>query len=111
MDSERSKESRWRQWEDLPSDEEGILIERIAQLSIKHKIDLITEMTLESISPIAPLTANLGMNILGPYLEFFGVDKVTALFRKRENLNKLLDRIDELRIERDAKKKEQLKPK
>jgi len=111
LDADRPKESHWEQWEDLPSEEEGALIEKIAQLSVKHRIDLITEITLESISPIAHLAANLGMTILGPYLEFFGVDKVTALFRKKGNMKRLLDRIEDLRIERDAKKKEHLKPK
>lgn len=50
--------------------------------------------------------ADLGMTLLGPYLEFFGVDKVTALFRKRENLTRLLDRIDELEVEKSRKRDE-----
>jgi branched-subunit amino acid aminotransferase/4-amino-4-deoxychorismate lyase len=46
------------------------------------------------------------MTLLGPYLEFFGVEKVTALFRKRENMTRLLDRIDELEMERSRKREE-----
>ena len=111
LDADKTKKHRWQHWEDLPSEEEEALIEKIAQLSVKRRIGLITEMVLESIGPISYLTANLGMATLGPYLEFFGVDRVAALFRKRGNLRRVLDRIEELRAEGDTRKKEGLKSK
>ncbi len=48
--------------------------------------------------------AELGMTIFGPYLEFLGVDKATALFRNRKNLKRLIDRIEELEEEKRGKK-------
>jgi len=93
----------WNWWDDLPPEEEDELIEKLAQDIVKRKMGLMAQLTLETISPVSKLGANLGMTLLGPYLEFFGVDKVTALFRKRENLTRLLDRIDELEVEKSRK--------
>jgi len=100
----------WNLWDDLPPEEEDELIEKLAQNIIKRKMGLIAQLALETISPISKLGADLGMTLLGPYLEFFGVEKVTALFRRRENLNRLLDRIDELEIEK-MKRQEEVKKK
>ena len=98
--------STWNLWDDLPPEEEDVLIEKLAQNIVKRRMGLMAQLTLETISPISKLGADLGMTLLGPYLEFFGVEKVTALFRKRENLTRLLDRIDELELERSRKREE-----
>ena len=98
--------SAWNLWDDLPPDEEDELIEKLAQNIVKRKMGLLAQLTLETISPISKMGADLGMTLLGPYLEFFGVEKVTALFRKRENLTRLLDRIDELEMEKTRKREE-----
>jgi hypothetical protein len=96
--------STWNLWDDLPPEEEDELIEKLAQNIIKRRMGLMAQLTLETISPISKLGADLGMTLLGPYLEFFGVEKVTALFRKRENLTRLMDRIDELEMEKSRKR-------
>ena len=101
----------WNLWDDLPPEEEDQLIEKLAQNIIKRKMGLLAQLTLETISPISKMGADLGMTLLGPYLEFFGVEKVTALFRKRENLTRLLDRIDELEMEKSRKREEAKKKK
>jgi hypothetical protein len=99
--------STWNLWDDLPPEEEDDeLIEKLAQNIIKRRMGLMAQLTLETISPISKLGADLGMTLLGPYLEFFGVEKVTALFRKRANLTRLLDRIDELEMEKSRKREE-----
>ena len=103
--------STWNLWDDLPPEEEDVLIEKLAQNIVKRRMGLMAQLTLETISPISKLGADLGMTLLGPYLEFFGVEKVTALFRKRENLTRLLDRIDELELERSRKREEAKKRK
>ena len=106
MASRNPSKPTWNWWEDLTPEEEDELIEKLAQDIVKRKMGLMAQLTLETISPISKLGANLGMTLLGPYLEFFGVDKVTALFRKRENLTRLLDRIDELEVEKSRKRDE-----
>jgi hypothetical protein len=103
--------STWELWDDLPPEEEDELIEKLAQNIVKRKMGLMAQLTLETISPISKLGADLGMTLLGPYLEFFGVEKVTALFRKRENMNRLLERIDELEMEKSRKREEAKKKK
>ena len=106
-DSDPSK--KWELWDDLPPEEEDKLIERLAQHIVSRNLGLMAQLTLETISPISKLGADLGMTLLGPYLEFFGVEKVTALFRRRENLNRLLTRIDELELEKTKKREEEKK--
>ena len=106
MASRDPTKSTWELWDDLPPEEEDELIEKLAQNIVKRRMGLIAQLTLETISPISKLGADLGMTLLGPYLEFFGVEKVTALFRKRENLTRLLDRVDELEMERSRKREE-----
>ena len=106
MASRNPSKPTWNWWEDLTPEEEDELIEKLAQDIVKRKMGLMAQLTLETISPISKMGADLGMTLLGPYLEFFGVDKVTALFRKRENLTRLLDRIDELEVEKSRKRDE-----
>ena len=105
----RSKEPRepsWNYWDDLPPEEEDELIEKMAQHIVKRKMGLMAQITLETLSPLTWLGAELGMTLLGPYLEFFGVGRVTALFRNRDNLRRLMARIDELEVEQKYKKHE-----
>jgi hypothetical protein len=107
LGSKNTSTSTWNYWDDLPPEEEDELIEKMAQHIVKRKLGLIAQITLETLSPITRLGAELGMTILGPYLEFFGVEKVTALFRRRENLKRLMDRIEELEEEQKGKKKKE----
>jgi len=102
---EDSTKPKWELWDDLPPEEEDALIEKIAQHIVKRRMGMIAQITLETLSPLTWLGAELGMTILGPYLEFFGVEKVTALFRRRENLGRLMDRIEELQEEQIKEKK------
>ncbi len=104
LGSEEPDESSWDYWDDLPPEEQDELIEKMAQHIVKRKMGLMAQITLETLSPLAWLGAELGLTILGPYLEFFGVDKVTALFRNRENLRRLMNRIEELEKEQKGKK-------
>jgi hypothetical protein len=109
VNSSESKEPSWQLWEDLPPEKEDELIEKMAQTIVKRKLGLMAQMILESLGPLTRIGAELGMTILGPYLEFFGVEKVTALFRKRENVKRLMDRIEELEEEHKSKKRTKAK--
>jgi len=94
-----SQEDNWQYWEDLPEEMEKKLIDKIARFIVKHKMDLIAEILLESGGPLTSLFATLGLSLFGPFLEFFGMDTYTALFRRRENIQRLIDRIEELERE------------
>lgn len=104
MGSEEPTDTSWNYWDDLPPEEEDELIEKMAQHIVNRRLGLMAQITLETLSPLTWLGAELGLTILGPYLEFFGVDKVTALFRNRDNLRRLMDRIEELEKEQKGKK-------
>ena len=106
LSSKEPREPSWDYWDDLQPEEEDELIEKIAQHIVKRKMGLIAQITLETLSPLTWLGAELGMTILGPYLEFLGVEKVTALFRNRDNVTRLMDRIEEIEVEQKGKKKE-----
>jgi hypothetical protein len=92
VDSDKS----WKYWEDLPPEKEDELIEKIARFFVKHKMGLIGQMIFESFTPISRIFSELAMNLYAPFLEFMGADTFTALFRKRENIQRLIDRIEEL---------------
>ena len=104
MKSKEPAINSWNQWDDLSAQEEAEIIEQMAQQIIKRKMGLMTQITLETLGPLTWIGAELGMTILGPYLEFFGVDKATAIFRNRKNLKRLIDRIEELEEEKRGKK-------
>ena len=104
MRSNDPAEPSWNLWDDLSPEEEDELIEKMARHIVKRKLGLMAQITLETMGPLTWIGAELGMTILGPYLEFFGVEKVTALFRNRKNLKRLMDRIEELEEEQRGKK-------
>ena len=104
MRSNDPAEPSWNLWDDLSPEEEDELIEKMARHIVKRKMGLMAQIALETMGPLTWIGAELGMTILGPYLEFFGVEKVTALFRNRKNLKRLMDRIEELEEEQRGKK-------
>jgi len=99
-------EKRWDYWDDLPSEKEEELINKIAEFVVEHKMDLIAEMLLETGGPITSIFASFGLNLFGPYLEFFGADTYTALFRRRENIQRLIDEINKINDEKKSKRKQ-----
>jgi len=99
----RSK--RWEHWENLLPELENELIEKIAQYVVDHNLSLMADISLDTGGSITTLFATLGMAMFGPYLEFFGADTYTALFRRKENVKRLMDRIEELEEEEKSKVK------
>lgn len=95
----------WEQWEDLPPDKEEQLIEELAKKIINHKAGLIAEIILDSGGPLTRMFAEFWLGLYGPYLDFIGVDRYLALFRKRGNIEKLKKRINELDKEKENVKK------
>jgi len=99
MDKTNSGNEAWQYWEDLPKEEEDELIEKMAQFIVKHRMGLLGQMFLESISPISRMGSEIGLALFGPYFEFFGAAKSAAIFRKRRNIDRLIKRIEELEEE------------
>jgi len=85
----------WKQWEDLPPEKEEELIEKLSDFLVKNRLGLIGKMLLESGGPLTSLFAEFYMGLYGPYFDFLEVDEYVALLRKKENISKLLARIEE----------------
>jgi acyl-CoA reductase-like NAD-dependent aldehyde dehydrogenase len=96
-------EKRWDYWDDLPPEKEDELIQKIAEYVVEHKLDLIAEMLLETGGPMTSIFASFGLNLFGPYLEFFGADTYTALLRRRQNTQRLIDAIEKIKDEKERK--------
>jgi hypothetical protein len=99
-----SAKKTWQHWEDLPKEKEDELIEKIAGFIVKNNFGLIAQMLFETGGSLSSMFATLGMGLFGPYLEFFNADVYGALFRKKENLDLLMRRIEELEDEQELKK-------
>ena len=95
----------WRQWEDLPPQAEEEVIDRMATFFVKNNIGLLAELVLQSGGPLTSLFANLWMGLYGPYFDVLGIDRYMAVLRRKKNLQKVLDKIDELEEEKRKKNK------
>ena len=76
----------------------------MAMFFVKHRMGLLAQMVLESGGPLTSLFAEFWMGIYGPYLDFFGVDRYMAVMRKKKNLRRILDKIDEYEMKTEAKR-------
>ena len=98
-------EKEWKQWEDLPPEEEERLIDSLAKYLTNRKLNTLFQMVLESGGSLTTLFAEFWMGLYGPYFDFFGVDKYVALLRKRKNVERLIAKLEEAEEERKKKKK------
>lgn len=88
--------NEWNYWEDLPPEKEKELIDKIADFFVRKRLGMFALMALESGGNLTSMFADFWMGLYGPYLEFLGADKYTALLRKKGNTEKLIARIEEL---------------
>lgn len=102
MSSELEEARRWVYWEDLPPEMEEEIIEKVARFVAKHRLGTLVSMVLETVMPISFIGSEITLMTLGPYLEFIGVDPYIALFRKRKNVRRLIQRIEELEREMEG---------
>jgi hypothetical protein len=100
----------WKQWEDLPQEEEERLVDEIVKTLVKRKLDTLALMVLESGGPLTNLFAELWMGLYGPYFDFLRIDRYLALLRKRSNVEKLVARLEEVEKEKDSSQKSRPSP-
>jgi hypothetical protein len=98
-------EKEWKQWEDLPPEEEERLIDSLVKYLTNRKLNTLFRMVLESGGSLTTLFAEFWMGLYGPYFDFFGVDKYGALLRKRKNVERLIAKLEEAEEERKEKRK------
>lgn len=84
--------------EELTGDETAALIERAAEQIEKRGLNTAAILMLEMHKPLAYVGAQTAITFspfIVPFLGFDGVNDYTRLFSKRENIERLLDRLDQ----------------
>lgn len=83
---------------DLQADEERRVIENIASAVVEYGLETPAIMFLEATRPMAFIASQLAIMVLGPLQWLFQLEspKYTAVFMKKENVGKIIDRIEEL---------------
>jgi hypothetical protein len=89
----------------LSSERETELIDKIAKRVADHYMETPTILFLESFKPLSFVAAQFGMVYLGPLTSLLGSwsEDGLALLQKKENVERLLQRIEELSLERGKK--------
>lgn len=84
--------------EELTEEETNRLLDKAADLIKKRKLELPALLFFESHKPLAFVGASTAVTMapfMIPFLGFDGVNDYSRLFSKRENIDKLLDRLDQ----------------
>jgi len=88
---------------DLGIDEENRLIDGLARTIVSRGLEVPAIMLLEVTRPISFLASQLAVVALGPLLWLFELEgsKYAAVFMKRGNVGRIIDRIEALAKETD----------
>ncbi len=95
-----------------PKDEEEF-IEKVAQKIHEYEMETVAILLLESSKPLVWVGGEMGRFFISPFVpilsEDWGVtsEKFFLIFEKRENVDKLLKRLEELAQADEAKSKEE----
>jgi len=83
---------------DLTEEEERKLINNIAKLVVDKGLEAPAIMFLEATRPLSFIASQLAIVALGPLEWLFELQgpKYTGLFAKKENVGKIIERIEEL---------------
>ena len=83
---------------DLTEEEERKLIENIAKLVVDKGLEVPAIMFLEATRPLSFIASQLAIVALGPLEWLFELQgpKYTGLFMKKENVGRIIERIEEL---------------
>jgi len=92
--------------------EEEEAIEKLAQIIHKYGMETIAILSLESLKPLVWVGGELGRAFITPFVpvisEAWGqkTEKFFRIFQKRENIDKLLTRVEQLAGEEEKKSEE-----
>lgn len=98
---------------ELTPQQEEELIENLAQFIVKRKMETPAILFLETLKPLSFVGSTFAMIYVVPFLDIYGmnINQYALLFQKRENVERLLQRIEALIEESDRLKKEKEKKK
>ena len=91
---------------DMSPEREKELIDKLARFVIDRHMETPAVLFLESYKPLSFIAGQFGMAYLSPLMPLFGPwsKEGLALLQKRENVEKVIKRIEELSEERTKKK-------
>jgi hypothetical protein len=94
---------------DLTSDEEEALIDALAKKTIEYGLEVPMMTFLEGMTPVSRFAAEIPLLMASPFLQAMGINsyEYVALFSKREVIDIIIQRIEDLRKEKDIKKKKE----
>jgi len=83
---------------DVTDEEEERLINNIARLVVGKGLEAPAIMFLEAAKPLSFIASQLAIVVLGPLQWLFELEgpKYTGLFMKRQNVDRIIGRIEEL---------------
>lgn len=83
---------------DLTDEEEEKLINNVAKLVVGNGLEAPAIMFLEVTKPLSFIASQLAIVVLGPLQWLFDLEgpKYTGLFMKKQNVGRIIDRIEEL---------------
>lgn len=90
---------------DLPDGEEEKLIDNIANAVVDYGLEAPAIMFLEATRPVSFIASQFTIMVLGPLQWLFQLEgpKYTAVFMKRENVGRIIGRIEELSKSRSSR--------
>ncbi len=83
---------------ELTEEEEQKLIDNVAKLVVDKGLEAPAIMFLETTRPLSFIASQLAIVALGPLQWLFETDgpKYTSLFAKKENVSRIIEKIEEL---------------
>ena len=94
-------------YDELTKEQENDIIEKLAHKIIDMQIDFHAILLLEMVKPFSFVGSQLGL-VSAPYLMLFGREneemglKYLRLFEKRENVERIVQRVKTLKEEKEA---------
>ncbi len=95
--------------EEITPEEEAEIIEWTAKQFYRYGLETAAIMFLESLKPISRYGSSMGQVFLSPLLPFLGDnlmfkgDKALRVFQEQANVERLIQRLEELAAEEDGK--------
>jgi len=96
-----------------PEDEDE-MISKIAEKIHQHGLDVAAIIMIESVKPLSYIGTQMGRFFLSPFLPAFGEnigmrgEKFLQIFEKRDNVEKLIKAVEELKQEEEERKKAEM---
>jgi hypothetical protein len=93
---------------EITPERETELIEKLAELVAKHNLEIPTIFLGSGFRSTSTVVSQMLLLPMTPYLEAFGINgyDYVALFSNKDNVRRLMERLDELQMTKEMEKEE-----